>query len=164
MTKTKTKQKILIITSVVVALILMAAVFYYLQQENELANDSVTEETAQSNNSSGKKDSDKNDDNNQDQDEKNVGYEITEFNKKDGDVFSVPDEITFNIAPAVKKTKITLKDSKGVVLYFEEKAISKGGFIIYPQGRLTEGSSGTLIIEGYDNNEVVIKKEVKVIF
>lgn len=93
-----------------------------------------------------------------------LDYKITNLNKKDGDIFSIPDEVTFTITPTVNKSKITLTSADGVLLYNGETAESEAKFTIYPQKKVMEGSQGTLLIEGFLGSEVVISQKVKVVF
>lgn len=96
--------------------------------------------------------------------EEKVTYEITKLNKKDGDIFSVPDEVLFTITPAVDKSKITLKSAEGAVLYTGEVAGSVAKFTVYPEKKITEGAKGELLIQGYIGSNVVVYQKVRVIF
>lgn len=162
MTKTKTKKLAWIALIVLVVALVVAAIFYF-QNQNKVSDDVNTPDTTQT--------STETETNEQQQEtsddeapEVTTAYKIENLNKKDGDLFAIPDEVTFNINPVVDKTKVTLTYSKGVVLYFEEKAGTSGNYTIYPEGRLSEGSKGTLKIEGFKDGKVVVTEEVGVIF
>jgi len=118
-----------------------------------------------------KKEEQNNISNNKEQENKNqsietkkIEYKILNLNKKDGDIFSVPDEVIFSISPSVDKSKITLTDDEGIVLYTEEKNSSEAKFIVYPNKKIKEGTSGTLLIEGYVGDDVVVYKKIKIVF
>lgn len=96
--------------------------------------------------------------------EEKVEYSITNLNKKDGDVFSVPDDVSFTITPAVDKSKITLTSAEGVVLYTSETNSSDAKFTVHPEKKVTEGTQGELLVEGYVGSNVVIYQKIKVVF
>lgn len=93
-----------------------------------------------------------------------IEYVVSELNKKDGDILAIPDDITFLISPKVEQTKITVKDATGKVLYTTTKALSSGTVTVYPGGKPAEGATGTLTIEGYVGNVVVVSKVVRIVF
>lgn len=93
-----------------------------------------------------------------------IDYQVTDLNKKDGDIFSIPDNVTFTISPSADKSKVTLTKDDGAVLYTGEGSGNEASFTIYPSGKLSEGTQGTLTIEGFKGSEMVVSKKIKVIF
>jgi len=93
-----------------------------------------------------------------------VNYLISGLNKKDGDIFSIPDEVTFTISPNVDKSKITLTSADGVILFTGETDKGEAKFTVYPQKKVMEGSQGTLLVEGFVGGNIVVTQKVKVVF
>jgi len=96
--------------------------------------------------------------------DKEISYKITNLNKKDGDIFSIPDEVTFSISPSVDKSKLTLTAADGTVLYSGEGSGEEAKFTVYPAKKVTEGAQGELLIEGYVGSKAVVYQKVKVAF
>lgn len=91
-------------------------------------------------------------------------YLITKLNKKDGDIFSIPDEVTFTVSPTVDKSRLTLTGADGAVLYTEETTSGEAKFTVYPEKKVADGSQGTLLIEGVVGADVVVFQKIKVVF
>lgn len=96
--------------------------------------------------------------------EEPVVYRLISINKKDGDLFAVPDDVVFEISPSVERTELLLKNSSGDILYEGGVDASKGTVTIYPNGRVVEGATGSLTIKGIKNGKTVIEDEKKVRF
>lgn len=94
----------------------------------------------------------------------NINYAITGINKEKGDIFSVPDNITYTISPEVEKSRVTLLYFNERILFKKDIAASTGDVTIFPDGKLQENSKGTLLIEGFVNDEIVVSEKIEVIF
>lgn len=92
-----------------------------------------------------------------------TNYSLT-VNKKDGDIFSIPEKITYTITPNVEKSKITLLNTDGSLLYVKEINGPTAEVDIYPRGKFKENSEGTIIIEGFEKEKSVFNKKIKVLF
>lgn len=132
--------------------------FKYLAEQKQVTNIEEREQTQENQNQAEKEESVSI------EEKPAISYEIKNLNKKDGSVFSVPDTVSFEISPKVEKTKITLADGGGTVLYFEQSASSSPSYEVYPSGKVVEGSAGFLTIEGFVSGKVVVSKKVKVVF
>jgi hypothetical protein len=96
--------------------------------------------------------------------DKAVTYVITGLNKAEGAFFSLPDTVAYTISPAVDKSRIVLTASAGQELYSTEVSGSTVNETIYMNGRVRDGSTGQLKIEGLVGDKVVVTKEVGVVF
>lgn len=93
-----------------------------------------------------------------------LNYLINNLNKKEGDVFSIPDLISFNISPSVERVKLTITDISGSVLYFETITGSTVNKTVYLDAKISEGSKGKIKIEGIIAEKTVISRELGVVF
>jgi hypothetical protein len=93
-----------------------------------------------------------------------VTYAVTELNKTEGSYFSLPDTVSYTITPAVDKSRIMLTTSAGQELYTVEVLGSTANETVYMNGRVKDGSTGKLRIEGLVGDKVVVTKEVGVVF
>lgn len=91
-------------------------------------------------------------------------YTISGLNKKEGDVFSLPDTVSFSISPTVEQSRITLLTQNGSILYSKTVTGTVVDETVYMEGRTQEGSEGILKLEGLISDKVVVNKEVKVVF
>lgn len=91
-------------------------------------------------------------------------FKLENINIKDGDVFSVPEKISFSIVPKVDITLVALENSSGKLLYDNSFQGSDVATEIYPQSKVSEGETGFLTIKGIKDNQVVIINKIEVSF
>lgn len=167
MSKTKiNKEKIFLVAVFLVVLVSGIAIFYYIDSgRKNIIKETRTQEldSEYSKTQNTPQESEKAPPNIQ-KDENTINYTITNINKKDGDVFSIPDEVTFSITPEVEATKISIKNSEGKIVYSDERWLSQGKFMVYLGPVVTEGEFGTILLEGIKGGKVVATKEVRIVF
>lgn len=90
-------------------------------------------------------------------------YAIENINKKDGDVFAMPDTLTYTVSPQGATSRVKMLTTDGTVLFTGTSKATTPTFQIYPAGRYREGTKVQIIIDLLDGVEIKATKTVQVV-
>ena len=162
----KKHKKKIIIFSILILILAGAGSFYYFLNKNKSSdkvnNSSKTTTSSKSNSSSTELTSGQVSNNSTSSEA--VSYTISDLNKSDGSVFSIPDELKFSISPNVDKVNVSIVLDDGTNVYSKDETSSLIDLTIYPEKKIAEGTKGKIIITGFVDNKDVITKTVGIVF
>jgi hypothetical protein len=164
MTTTQKNKRVIVIVIAVVAVLVLAGAGYYLYSVGKFRAVATTGDSSKKTNETKAISGSTSSAASNGEATTPVSYQITDINKSDGSVFSLPDTISFTISPNVDSSRVRMVFQDGTTIFDKSVSGSKVSLTIYPDKKLAEGDTGTIIIDGISGGKAVVTKEVKVVF